>query len=137
MPSQKAAGTFQNALLLYDGECALCRKSVSILQRLDWLKRIHYQNCRETNKLPPSAVPLVPERLLQEMHLVTPDRQRVFHGYGAFRWMAWRIPLLWLIAPLLYIPGVPQIGQRVYLWIARNRFRLVPCQHGVCKIPPR
>jgi predicted DCC family thiol-disulfide oxidoreductase YuxK len=129
--------TDQKAVLLFDGHCALCRKSVGILQRLDWLRQIHYQNCREFDKLPHCAVPLTPERLLEEMHLVTPDRQRVYHGYRAFRWLAWRLPLLWAVAPLLYIPGVPSLGQRFYLWVARNRFRLVPCSHGVCELPHR
>ena len=61
------------------------------------------------------------------MHLLTPDGKRLYHGFGAFRWMAWRLPLCWPIAPLLYVPGVPWLGQRIYLWIARNRFHLVPC----------
>lgn len=125
----------RRAVLLFDGECPLCLKSVEILKRLDWLQVIHYQNARETDKLPRSDVPLVPERLIEEMHLVTPDGKAVYHGFGAFRWLAWRFPLLLAFAPWLYIPGVPQIGQRVYLWIARNRFRLVPCHDGVCTLP--
>jgi len=125
------------AVLLFDGECPLCLKSVSILKRLDWLKVLHYQNARETDSLPPSPVPLDPARMLQEMHLVTPKRDAVYHGFGAFRWMAWRMPLLVAFAPILYVPGVPTIGQRVYLWVAKNRFRLVPCHDGVCSLPQR
>jgi predicted DCC family thiol-disulfide oxidoreductase YuxK len=72
--------------------------------------------------------------LLDEMHLLTPDGSRLYHGFGALRWLAWRLPALWLIAPLLYIPGIPTLGQKLYLWIARNRFRIVPCHGGVCTI---
>jgi predicted DCC family thiol-disulfide oxidoreductase YuxK len=86
--------------------------------------------------LPLTDPPLVPQRLLEEMHLVTPDQRRVYHGYGAFRWMAWRMPLLWITAPLLYIPGVPWLGQRIYLWVARNRFKIIPCRDGACHLPP-
>jgi predicted DCC family thiol-disulfide oxidoreductase YuxK len=125
------------AVLLFDGECPLCLKSVGILKRLDWLKVLHFQNARETDHLPPSPVPLIPQRLIEEMHLVTPARDAVYHGFGAFRWMAWRLPLLIAFAPILYIPGVPTIGQRIYLWVAKNRFRLVPCHNGVCTLPPR
>jgi predicted DCC family thiol-disulfide oxidoreductase YuxK len=49
--------------------------------------------------------------------------------------MAWRLPLLWAVAPLLYLPGVPWLGQKVYLWVARNRFNLVPCHDGGCAVP--
>jgi hypothetical protein len=67
------------------------------------------------------------------MHVVTPDHRHVYHGFAALRWLAWRLPLLWPVLPLLYLPGVPALGQRLYLWVARNRFRLVPCHGGVCE----
>ena len=124
-------------VVLFDGDCAFCRKSVGILKQLDWLGRLHYQSARDTDKLPPSAEPLHTEKMLEEMHVVTPDRQRAFAGFRAFRWMAWRLPLTLPIAPLLYVPGVPWLGDRVYKWIAKNRFNLVPCRDGACKVPLR
>jgi predicted DCC family thiol-disulfide oxidoreductase YuxK len=124
------------ALVLYDGNCPLCRRSVAVLKRLDWLGRLKCQDARDLEQLPAREPPLDPARLLDEMHLVTPDGQRVYHGFEVFRWMSWRLPALWLFAPFLYIPGVPTIGQRVYLWVARNRFQLVPCKDGVCQVPP-
>jgi hypothetical protein len=30
-----------------------------------------------------------------------------------------------------------RLGQRLYLWVARHRFHLVPCHDGVCTIPPK
>ena len=122
------------ARVLYDGQCAFCRKSVELLRRLDWLHQLSYLDARDRAGLPAGA-PLGAARLLEEMHVLTPDRQ-VYHGFGALRWLAWRLPLLWPVAPLLYLPGVPALGQRLYLWVARNRFRLVPCHGGVCAVPP-
>src|SRR6516225_5534785 len=110
------------ARLLYDGQCPLCQKSVAILKRLDWLHRLRFLDARDPANLPAREPPLNPDRLLEEMHLLTPDGRNVYHGFGAFRWLAWRLPLLWPIAPFLYIPGVPAVGQKVYLWVARNRF---------------
>jgi len=125
------------ATVLYDGSCPFCLKSVAILKSLDWRKALHFQNGRETASLPPSDPPLVPKRLIEEMHVVSPGGAAVYAGFRAFRYMSWRLPLLWPVAPLLYIPGVPWLGQRVYLWIAANRFKLVPCKDGVCAVPPR
>ena len=125
------------ATLLYDGQCPLCLKSVDVLRRLDWFRVLHYQDARILESIPKVTPSLVPERLLEEMHLVTPDRQHVYHGFGAFRWMAWRLPLFTWAAPFMYLPGVPTIGQSVYLWVARNRYQLVPCNNGVCHLPPR
>jgi predicted DCC family thiol-disulfide oxidoreductase YuxK len=124
----------RSAFVLYDGQCLLCLKAVGILRRLDWLKRLRYADVREPAGVPEQGRALRPERLLEEMHLLTPGGGRVYHGFAAFRWIAWRLPLLWPVAPFLYIPGVPWLGQRLYLWVARNRFHLVPCHGGICTL---
>lgn len=122
-------------VVLYDGLCPLCRAGVRLLKRLDWLGRLHYRDCRDPANLPPSAVPLDPQKLLEEMHLVTPDRERVYVGFAAFRWMAWRLPPTLPFAWLLYVPGIPWLGRRAYRWVAKNRFDLVPCEDGACRVP--
>lgn len=124
----------KSAILLYDGDCPLCQRSVAILQKLDWFKKIHYQNARLVDQIPPTNPPLDPQRLLEEMHLVPRAGRPIYHGFGAFRWLAWRMPMLWIVAPFLYLPGVPWLGNKVYLWIARHRFKLVPCQENACTI---
>ena len=83
---------------------------------------------------PPDFGPLH-SKLLQQMYLLTPDGGRVYAGFEAFRYIAWRLPLLWPLAPWLYLPGVPTLGQRLYLWVARNRFDLAPCHDGQCAVP--
>lgn len=122
------------SLVLYDGQCPLCQASIAWLKRLDWLRKIDCRDARVSENIPNLDPPLKPERLLEEMHLVTP-RQMVYHGFKAFRYMAWRMPLLFPFAPFFYLPGVPWLGQKIYLWVARNRFNLVPCKDGACEIP--
>lgn len=125
----------QRATVLFDGECALCRKSAALLGRLDWLGRLNCQNARDLERLPACEPPLEPAQLLEEMHVVTADRRLVLHGFAALRWLAWRLPLLWPVAPFLLFPGIPALGQRTYLWLARRRYALVPCQDDVCQLP--
>lgn len=123
------------ASVLYDGACAFCCKSIELLKKLDWLGKLEYVDVRD------QATPILKTRmvvdapLLEQMHVLTRDGQHLLGGYRAIRWLAWRLPALWLIAPLLYLPGMTYLGQRFYLWIARNRFKIVPCAHGVCEIP--
>ncbi|MGE0529552.1 MAG: thiol-disulfide oxidoreductase DCC family protein [Bdellovibrionales bacterium] len=125
----------KQAHVLYDGHCPLCLKSVGWLRKLDWLKKLHYVNVRDAEQTKDLSLNIPESRLTEEMHLVPPNGKKIYHGFGAFRWMAWRLPLLWPIAPFLYLPGVPYLGQKMYLWIARNRLRLVPCHGGVCTLP--
>ena len=125
------------AVVLYDGQCPLCRKTASILRRLDWLGRLRFNDCRDAVGIPPNTAHLDPGRMIEQMHVLTPDRATAFAGFRAVRWIAGRVPVLWPLYPLLFIPGMAKVGQQLYLWIARNRFRLVPCRGGVCTIPPR
>ncbi len=134
MADVKADPAKGKGVVLFDGRCPLCQRSMRSLKRLDWLRRLHFQDCRDLAALPPSAVPLDPKRMLDEMHLVTPDRKRVYTGYRAFRWIAWRIPVLAPFAWLLYLPGMPWLGTKAYRWVARNRYNLVPCREGVCQV---
>jgi predicted DCC family thiol-disulfide oxidoreductase YuxK len=125
------------AILLFDGQCAFCQRSVALLKRLDWFRRVTCLDLRDPANVPALEPPLRLERLMEEMHIVTADRHRVYPGFRAFRWLAWRLPLTIPIAPLLYLPGVLPLGQHLYLWVARNRFKLVPCTHGGCQLPVR
>lgn len=132
LPETAAAG---RAVVLFDGGCEFCRRSVRLLARLDWLGRLHFQDGRDPAGLPKSPTPLDPGRLLEAMHLVTPDRRRVYVGFGAVRWMGWRLPATALFAWFLYLPGVAPLGHRLYTWVARNRYQLAPCTGGACRLP--
>jgi len=59
----------------------------------------------------------------------------VVAGPGAVPGVDTAGPALWPLVPLLYLPGVPAAGQRLYLWVARNRYHLVPCHAGACAVP--
>ena len=125
------------AMVLYDGQCPLCTRTASILRRLDWFGRLRFHDCRNVAGIPEHSARLDPARMIQEMHVLTPDRTKAYSGFRAVRWIAGRLPLLWPLYPLLFIPGMNRIGQRLYLWLARNRFHLLPCRGGVCSIPPK
>jgi predicted DCC family thiol-disulfide oxidoreductase YuxK len=131
------APTASQAIILYDGLCPFCLKNVSLLKRLDWLGRLRFHDCRDTAGIPANTAHLDPARMIQEMHVLSPDRTTAYSGFRAVRWIAGRAPILWPLYPLLFVPGMPRLGQRLYLWIARNRFHLLPCRDGVCTIPPK
>jgi predicted DCC family thiol-disulfide oxidoreductase YuxK len=128
--------------VVYDGNCNFCIKSITILQKLDWLKKLEYVDFRKLN-LPNIQVPITPEALEQEMHVIgvkvynvagiSAKTWQVYKGFKAIRQIMWRLPACWPLLPLTYIPGVPFLGQKLYLKIAKNRFNLTPCK-GECKI---
>ena len=127
--------TMTKARVFYDGDCAFCCKSIDLLKKLDWLGKLDYVNVRDETQPILSEAPLAGAPLLDQMHVLPSAGGTLYGGYSAIRWLAWRLPLTWLAAPFLYLPGMTYLGQKFYLWIARNRFKIVPCEHGACKVP--
>jgi len=106
-------------VVFFDGQCDVCRWSRDWLDAWDWWGRLEWV---DVHTAPPESRP--PGATLQDLkaalHLMTPGGQ-VFTGFLAFRWLAWRLPALWLIAPFLYLPGARPLGERLYRWIALHR----------------
>ena len=55
-------------VVLFDGECPFCRKSIAMVRKLDWLGRLEYQNCRDLEHIPANTAGLSPERMIEEIH---------------------------------------------------------------------
>ena len=81
------------AMVLYDGQCPLCTRTASILRRLDWFGRLRFHDCRNVAGIPEHSARLDPARMIQEMHVLTPDRTKAYSGFRAVRWIAGRLPL--------------------------------------------
>jgi predicted DCC family thiol-disulfide oxidoreductase YuxK len=69
-------------------------------------------------------------KLDKAMHIRLPDGSYLT-GFDAFRYISGRLPPLWVLYPLLWIPGIPTIGRRVYARIADSRKK---CTHENCTI---
>lgn len=59
--------------------------------------------------------------------------ERPQRGFYAFRRLLWASPLLWLLIPLFYFPGIGFIGARIYAWVARNR-KSFGCESDFCTL---
>ena len=108
-------------LMLFDGGCGFCRSAASVVARLDVLRRIEpmdvVNDWPAIARLQPS---LSRERCLEDMHAVGPEGQ-VWTRFRAYRALAWAMPVTWPLLPLLYLPPVPWIGDKIYGYIARHR----------------
>lgn len=120
--------------VIFDGHCPLCRKSVALLRLLDWLERLRTLDLhQDQDEIARFAPQLTHERMMQAMQLITPHG-RVYAGFYALRRMARALPALWLVLPLMYLPGMSQLGPVLYRWVARRRYGLQPCdERGSCR----
>lgn len=128
---KKIFGKKKNQIVvLHDGHCGLCLRSIFTLQLFDWLKRLAYADFRDASERKKHAPDLSEEELDKSMHIRLPNGTYQ-KGFDAFRAMAWHLPPLWPAVPLLYVPGVPLIGRRIYAKIAASRKK---CDHEGCRI---
>jgi len=107
-------------VVLFDGRCGFCKRSILTLSMMDWLKRLQFSSYHDPDNKKHYAPNLSLETLNKEMHVRLRDGS-YRKGFFAFRAMTWHLPALWLIAPLLYIPGVAVIGSKAYTFIADHR----------------
>ena len=127
------------ATMIYDGQCVLCRQSLKMIQRLDWLHRVEPLDLQDQEQVKERYPELEHEALMGAIHVVTPD-ERVLVGFFGMRYLMRFLPLAWLMLPLVYLPGMNWLGPRIYGWIAKRRYRInklfgaPTCEDGYCKI---
>lgn len=126
---------------LYDGNCVICQSTCDTMRALDWLKRIEFIDLHADATWRERFPNLQLHKLMAEIHVVD-EAGRAYAGFAGSRRMLKEVPLgfpLWL---LLQLPGSEMVGQRVYRFIARRRYRinallgneLPACADGSCEM---
>lgn len=107
-------------IVLFDGRCGFCTKISVMVTMLDWLHRVDLVNYHDPKARLHHAPTVSLDALNAAMHVKMPDGSfRV--GFYGFRALSRHLPLLWPLWLLLYIPGVPFIGTKVYDVVAKHR----------------
>jgi predicted DCC family thiol-disulfide oxidoreductase YuxK len=110
----------RSVVVLFDGRCGFCQKAIITLKSFDWLQRLEFANYHDANVRKKYAPDTDFKALNTEMHVRLPDGT-LNAGFFAFRSLSWHFPALWILAPMLYIPGIPTIGRWIYRWVANHR----------------
>ena len=111
------------AVLIYDGECAMCRGSALWLMRLALSGgALEILPCRSEPRR--ARFPRISdEACMEAMQLVLPDGQ-VLAGADAVPEILRRIPRWRWVAALFDLPRARPYARRVYAWVARNRMKI-------------
>jgi len=130
-------------VMLYDGFCALCMQSLRMIRPLDWRGAIEYLNLQEWDNVSQRFPQLEYEQLMGAVHVVRPDGA-VLAGYKGVRELLRQLPLTMWLYPILLLPGVSWLGDKVYNWIAAHRYQFnrifggpTECVDGTCKVHTR
>jgi len=120
------------AVLIYDGDCAMCRASALWLMRRalgSGAAQLELLPCRSPARR--ARFPAIDEAAcLTAMQLVLDDG-RVLSGADAVPELLARMPRWRWLRHVFDMPGARPLARRAYAWIARNRMKLS------CRLPRR
>ena len=130
-------------VVIFDGQCNFCRSQVSNLHWLDRFgKRLSFISLHD-----PRVAEWYPEltydQMMEQMFVV--DRQgRRYGGGDAIKFLSRRLPLMWIAAPVLHIPGTTGIWRWLYKQVAKRRYKLAGkagdasstdgCENDACSV---
>jgi predicted DCC family thiol-disulfide oxidoreductase YuxK len=117
--------------LLYDGGCRFCIRSLRVLKRFDARNSLELVDATDREAIGARFPQTAGADFDAAMYAV--DGSKVYRGFDAFRHAMRRLPGLWWLAMLMYVPGVPPIGRRVYDAVAHNRHAL-GCSSEACEL---
>jgi predicted DCC family thiol-disulfide oxidoreductase YuxK len=125
-------------VILYDGHCKLCTRGarrLGSLARAGAVEAVDFQQAGALARFPG----LTHDACMQAMYLVAPDGQ-LFRGFEAAVRVAATRPVLGILPGAYYLPGIRQLCDRLYAWVAANRYRLFgktvadECADGTCTL---
>ena len=104
------------AILFYDGKCNLCRRSIRFIEKNDPNKKIQFSDIHKT-KLKKFSISK--EACMREIHLQADGK--MYRGFFAFRKLCCILHKLWILVPIMYIPGISFLGKYIYRQISEHR----------------
>jgi len=109
--------------VVFDGGCGLCRNLIKAVRRLDLLDAVTALDvASEWSSIGVRFPALTHAACLADMHVIGANGS-VTAGFAGCRELTKVLPLGWFVLPVLYLPGVPAIGRRIYRLVAGRRGR--------------
>lgn len=134
-PVSELSLSIRPIVVLYDGWCPFCTKSIKKFQQLDWFNRLEFLSFRDEKVV--GFYALDREAVEQRIHSYQRSTGKMEDGIYSINRMCKNIPLLWVSVPFLSLSSRVGLGQKVYDWIASRRtiFPTGGCDEDRCKIP--
>jgi predicted DCC family thiol-disulfide oxidoreductase YuxK len=128
----QAAGAGRPWTVVYDGQCKVCNRIVSVLRRWDTRGELEMVPFQNTSVL--SRFPWIPsEEYARAMQLVGPGG-RTWQGAGAIEQLLRVLPAGCVFGWAFRVPLVGRLIDRFYRWFARNRYKFGCGEH--CQVRP-
>lgn len=120
------------AVLIFDGDCGFCTRTANYVMRKNTGSRFGVMPWQTPGLL--AKVGLTEQQVTEAAWFVD-EAGKQYRGAGAVNAALDRLGGVYRLASWVYrVPGFKQIEDLVYVWVARNRYRL-PGSTDACRIP--
>lgn len=125
-------------VVIYDGKCVFCRKSINWLEA--WVNKDQLAYISLHDPWVAEHVPdLTYDQLMKQIWLVSREDGSLHGGAEAVRYLSTRSWKLWIAAPFLHIPLSMPLWQWMYQQVAKRRYLIAgkddDCdEDGTCKV---
>ena len=122
--------------VIFDGNCRFCIGQMRMIQLFDIFRQLRFVSLHDEQAR--HLAPLFThEQLMEQMVIVSSDG-RTHGGANAVRYLSRHLPLLWMLVPVLHLPGSMPLWDWAYRKIAERRYRLAGtvCEDGSCAWKP-
>jgi hypothetical protein len=101
------------------------------VQKLDWLKQMKIKELR--NEIHTKPFPTIDLQLAKQQ--MASFGTKWHYGYNSLFFIFVRLPLFWLLIPILYLLKITKLGQLMYRELALKR-KIIPihCNAEICDI---
>ena len=129
---EASAGLGRPYTLVYDGMCRMCTRLSNVLTKWDGRRQIEVVPSQATGVM--ARFPWIPARAYSEaIQLVGPGGE-TWQGAAAIEQLLNVLPRGRWISWVFRIPYVRALADRIYRWVARNRYHLGCGEH--CQARP-
>lgn len=115
-----SAGSTRGGLVVFDGNCGVCTRSVRLLKRLDRRSRLTYAPFQDSGVLATASV--TEEQAASQVWFR--EDSKLTGGAEAVSRMLDVALGIHFFGIVHHIPGIKQLQNWVYRWVAANRYRL-------------
>lgn len=120
------------AVLVFDDQCRFCQRAVGVVRALNGLGWVSIKGQSDITDSDCKKW-AVTRDAIKDFFVISLSSGQYSTGFYGYRRLALYLPLAWIVLPLLFVPPVPQVGQRVYQWVAANRYKM-GCS-DTCQMP--
>ena len=108
----------------YDGDCGFCDRVKRWLSSIDFFDTIEWTPYQALERPP---LGLSWDDLERAVYLDA-GRGRLYEGFYVFKMLTVKLVPLIPMVPIMWFPGMNLVGEAIYSWVARDRYRFSGCR---------